>query len=52
MYKARIHNEKIGSICFHEQVHAGKENKLAVVENDERKVLIVHTGGTIGMFKD
>lgn len=47
----RIRSEVIGKIEHHEQVKAA-ERERTCVDTDNRKVLLIHTGGTIGMFKD
>jgi hypothetical protein len=51
-YCRKVNTEIIGKIGFHEQINVAERESRNCIETDNRKVLIIHTGGTIGMFKD
>jgi L-asparaginase/Glu-tRNA(Gln) amidotransferase subunit D len=44
--------EILGKIQYHEQLNSAKQQQTGSIMEDNRKVLCIHTGGTIGMFKN
>jgi L-asparaginase/Glu-tRNA(Gln) amidotransferase subunit D len=52
MYQPALNKKVIGRINVHEQINVATQENRSLVDIDNRKILIIHTGGTIGMFKD
>ena len=52
MYQPALNKKIIGRINIHQQINVATQENRSLVDIDNRKILIVHTGGTIGMFKD
>lgn len=51
LYESEEKKELLGHIKFHEQLTINEIDK-GETNPEENKILIIHTGGTIGMFLD
>lgn len=49
MYSYHENTDLIGKIKFHEQININSEN-WNISEFETKRVFIMHTGGTVGMF--